>query len=156
VLIDLPRDVVTTKAEFHLAGEGGYPELQTVGLRQQASDHAGGRGHREGQEARRVHRRGVISSNAAEQIREFAELTQMPVTHTLMGHRRFPGTHPLSLGMLAMTERTMPIWRSQLGPHCRHRRAFDRPVTAREGFAPEAKIIHINVDPTSHPEERSR
>ena len=45
---------------------------------------------------------GVILSNAAAQVLEFAEITKIPVTHTLMGIGGFPGTHPLSLGMLGM------------------------------------------------------
>jgi len=94
---------------------------------------------------------GVISSNAAEQIREFAELTRDARDPYAHGHRRVPG-HPSALARHAGHARNVlcQYGDPQLGPHCRHRARFDDRVTGKvEGFAPEAKIIHIDVDPTS-------
>ncbi|MEK6742044.1 MAG: biosynthetic-type acetolactate synthase large subunit [Nitrospirota bacterium] len=151
VLIDLPRDVVTTKAEFI------WPEK--VDIRSYKPSVTGNK-RQIMQAAAAIAKAkkpvayiggGVISSNAAEQIREFAELTRIPVTHTLMGIGGFPGTHPLSLGMLGMHGTyyaNMAIHHSDLIVAIGAR--FDDRVTGKvEGFAPEAKIIHIDVDPTS-------
>ena len=151
VLIDLPRDVVTTKAEFI------WPEK--VDIRSYKPSVTGNK-RQIMQAAAAIAKAkkpvayiggGVISSNAAEQIREFAELTRIPVTHTLMGIGGFPGTHPLSLGMLGMHGTyyaNMAIHNSDLIIAIGAR--FDDRVTGKvEGFAPEAKIIHIDVDPTS-------
>ncbi len=151
VLIDLPRDVVTAKAEFI------WPEK--VDIRSYKPSVTGNK-RQITQAAAAIAKAkkpvayiggGVISSNAAEQIREFAELTSIPVTHTLMGIGGFPGTHPLSLGMLGMHGTyyaNMAIHNSDLIVAIGAR--FDDRVTGKvEGFAPEAKIIHIDVDPTS-------
>jgi len=151
VLIDLPRDVVTAKAEFI------WPEK--VDIRSYKPSVTGNK-RQIMQAAAAIAKAkkpvayiggGVISANAAEQIREFAELTSIPVTHTLMGIGGFPGTHPLSLGMLGMHGTyfaNMAIHNSDLIVAIGAR--FDDRVTGKvEGFAPEAKIIHIDVDPTS-------
>lgn len=94
---------------------------------------------------------GVIISNAAGELLKFAEEIGAPVTTTLMGMGAFPSTHPLCLGMpgmhgtvyanLAITDCDLLI---SVG--CR----FDDRVTGKvSGFAPAAKIIHIDIDPTS-------
>jgi len=151
VLIDLPRDVVTNKAEFH------WPEH--VDIRSYKPSVMGNKWQiKQAAEAIAKAKKpvayiggGVILSNAAAEIREFAEITKIPVTHTLMGIGGFPGTHPLSLGMLGMHGTyyaNMAIHNSDLIVAIGAR--FDDRVTGKvEGFAPEAKIIHIDVDPTS-------
>jgi acetolactate synthase-1/2/3 large subunit len=94
---------------------------------------------------------GIILSGAHEQIRELAELTQVPVTLTLMGLGAFPGTNPLFLGMLGMHgtyAANMAVQNADLliGIGVR----FDDRVTGKlETFASKAKIIHIDIDPTS-------
>jgi acetolactate synthase I/II/III large subunit len=151
VLIDLPRDVVTAKTEFH------YPDK--VKIRSYNPTVEGNKRQiKQAAEAIAAAKRpvayiggGVILSNAAREILEFAEITKLPVTHTLMGIGGFPGTHPLSLGMLGMHGTyyaNMAIHNSDLIVAIGAR--FDDRVTGKvEGFAPEAKIIHIDVDPTS-------
>jgi acetolactate synthase-1/2/3 large subunit len=151
VLVDLPRDVVTNKAEFH------YPEK--VKIRSYNPTVTGNpRQIKQAAEAIAAAKKpvvyiggGVILSGAAGEILEFAEITKIPVTHTLMGIGGFPGTHPLSLGMLGMHGTyyaNMAIHNSDLIIAIGAR--FDDRVTGKvEGFAPEAKIIHIDVDPTS-------
>ncbi len=151
VLIDLPRDVVTNKAEFH------WPEH--VDIRSYKPSVMGNKWQiKQAAEAIAKAKKpvayiggGVISSNAAAEILEFAEITRIPVTHTLMGIGGFPGTHPLSLGMLGMHGTyyaNMAIHNSDLIIAIGAR--FDDRVTGKvEGFAPEAKIIHVDVDPTS-------
>jgi len=151
VLVDLPKDVVQSKAEFD------YPrqiELLTykptvkpylpaikraAELLAQAERpviYAGG---------------GVITAGAHQELRALAEMLGFPVTMTLMGLGCFPGTHPLSLGMLGMhgTYRAnMAVTNSDLLLAVGAR--FDDRVTGPvEQFAPKAKIIHIDIDPTS-------
>ncbi len=151
VLVDLPKDVVQATAEFHYPREIDLPTYKpTVKAHipsiKRAADliaqaerpviYAGG---------------GVITAGAHEELRTLAEMTGSPVTMTLMGLGCFPGTHPLSLGMLGMhgTYRAnMAVNSSDLLLAVGAR--FDDRVTGRlEGFAPEAKIIHIDIDPTS-------
>ncbi len=94
---------------------------------------------------------GVIISGASKELKELAELTQIPVTMTLMGLGGFPGTDELSMGMLGMHGTyyaNMAVQESDLliGIGVR----FDDRVTGRVGaFAPDAKTIHIDIDPTS-------
>ena len=94
---------------------------------------------------------GVIISNASAELKELSELTKIPVTMTLLGLGGFPGRHALSLGMLGMHgtyAANMSIHNSDLIIAVGAR--FDDRVTSKvEEFAPEAKIIHIDIDPTS-------
>jgi acetolactate synthase-1/2/3 large subunit len=151
VLVDLPKDIMVSSAEFK------YPEKVLIRGYQPTYE-----GH-PGQIKRAVDlilksRRpvlyaggGIISSNAAKELALFAEKLGMPVTMTLMGLGCFPGNHPLSLGMLGMhgTYRAnMAVMESDLLLAIGAR--FDDRVTGKtESFAPHAKIIHIDIDPTS-------
>jgi acetolactate synthase-1/2/3 large subunit len=94
---------------------------------------------------------GIISSNASKELTFLAEKLHVPVTMTLMGLGGFPGNHALSLGMLGMhgTYRAnMAVMESDLLIAIGAR--FDDRVTGKiEAFAPQAKIIHIDIDPTS-------
>ncbi len=94
---------------------------------------------------------GVIISNAEKELREFAEKTGIPVTMTLLGLGGLPTAHHLSLDMLgmhgtryaniAMTETDLII---AIGSR------FDDRVTGKlDEFAPNAKVIHIDIDPSS-------
>ena len=94
---------------------------------------------------------GIIIAGAHEELLKFAEKIKAPVTTTLMGLGGFPSTHPLSLGMPGMhgtVYANMAITESDLliSVGCR----FDDRVTGRlDSFAPDAKIVHIDIDPTS-------
>jgi acetolactate synthase-1/2/3 large subunit len=94
---------------------------------------------------------GIISSNASKELTLFAERLGIPVTMTLMGLGSFPGNHSLSLGMLGMhgTYRAnMAVMDADLLIAVGTR--FDDRVTGKtEAFAPHAKIIHVDIDPTS-------
>jgi acetolactate synthase-1/2/3 large subunit len=151
VLIDLPKDVVNAKTKF------SYPE--TISLRsynpnvnpnrkqlrkaaeliaqcKQPVIYAGG---------------GVISSDSAEELTRLAETFHLPVTTTLMGLGAFPGDHPQWLGMLGMHgtyTANMAINNCDVLISVGAR--FDDRVTGRvNSFAARAKIIHIDIDPTS-------
>jgi acetolactate synthase-1/2/3 large subunit len=151
VLIDLPKDVMVDSTEFK------YPEkVSTRGYRPTYEGHPG-------QIERAINLilkskkpvlyvgGGIISSNASKELSLFAEKLGIPVTMTLMGLGGFPGNHPLSLGMLGMhgTYRAnMAVMETDLLIAIGAR--FDDRVTGKiEAFAPQAKIIHIDIDPTS-------
>ena len=94
---------------------------------------------------------GIIISNAYRELKRFAERFRLPVTMTLMGLGGFPGDHPLSLGMLGMhgtCRANMAISNADLLIAIGAR--FDDRVTGRiDKFATHAKIVHIDIDPTS-------
>jgi len=151
ILIDLPKDVIAGKADFK------YP--RTVKMRsykptyeahpkqiRKAYDlilkakkpviYAGG---------------GVISSGAHRELKTLAERLQIPVTTTLMGLGGFPGVHKLWLGMLGMHgtyQANMAVGACDLLIAIGAR--FDDRVTGKlDEFCPDAKMIHIDIDPTS-------
>jgi acetolactate synthase-1/2/3 large subunit len=94
---------------------------------------------------------GAVSSEAQEELVELAELMKIPVTTTTQGKGAFPEDHPLSLRMLGMHGTyyaNMAVYNSDLLIAVGAR--FDDRVTGKiDEFAPEAKIIHIDIDPAS-------
>ncbi len=94
---------------------------------------------------------GVINSDAADDLFLFATKTNIPVTTTLMGLGAFPETHPLSLQMLGMhgtVYANKAVQDSDLLIAVGSR--FDDRVTGKlSEFAPHAKIIHMDIDPSS-------
>ena len=151
VLIDLPKDVQADSAEFK------YPEKVSIrGYQPTYEGHVG-----QIQRAVKLIMKsrkpvlyvggGIISSNASKELTFFAEKLGIPVTMTLMGLGSIPGNHPLSLGMLGMHGTywaNMAVMESDLLIAIGSR--FDDRVTGKiEAFAPQAKIIHIDIDPTS-------
>jgi acetolactate synthase-1/2/3 large subunit len=151
VLVDLPKDILTDKTEFKYPKKiemrsyrptyGAHPRQmeKAAALLLKAKKpviYAGG---------------GVISAKASVELRELAEKLDIPVTTTLMGLGGFPGTHALSLGMLGMHG---TYWANMSVAQCDVLIAigarFDDRVTGKiDQFAPEARIIHIDIDPTS-------
>ncbi|MBI5197031.1 MAG: biosynthetic-type acetolactate synthase large subunit [Nitrospirae bacterium] len=151
VLVDLPKDVSMNRVEFV------YPEK--VSLRSYNPTVVGNRWQiKQAAAAIAKAKRpviyaggGVIHSGAAQHLRELAEFTQIPVTLTLMGLGAFPGSHPLFMGMLGMhgtCQSNMSIYQSDLVIAIGAR--FDDRVTGKVSeFAPKAKIIHVDIDPTN-------
>ena len=92
---------------------------------------------------------GILKARAAEALRELAELTDIHVVTTLMARGAFPDSHPLCLGMPGMHGNATAITAMQkadllitLGAR------FDDRITGKVStFAPEAKIIHVDIDP---------
>jgi acetolactate synthase-1/2/3 large subunit len=92
---------------------------------------------------------GVLKARAAEALMELAELTQIHVVTTLMARGAFPDDHPLCLGMPGMHGNATAVTAMQksdlliaLGAR------FDDRITGKvSGFAPEAKVIHVDIDP---------
>ncbi len=151
VLIDLPKDVVNSKTEF------SYPE--TISIRSYNPNVSPNRKQlRKAAELIAQGRQpviyaggGVVSSDSAEELTRLAETFDLPVTTTLMGLGAFPGDHPLWLGMLGMHgtyTANMAINNCDVLISVGAR--FDDRVTGRvNSFAARAKIIHIDIDPTS-------
>lgn len=94
---------------------------------------------------------GIVSADASSELLEVIERLYVPVTPTLMGIGGFPTTHPLSLGMLGMHgtyAANMSISESDLLVAVGVR--FDDRVTGKLAtFAPQAEIIHIDIDPSN-------
>jgi len=94
---------------------------------------------------------GIVTSNAADDLIRVAEALQVPVTPTLMGLGGFPTAHPLSLGMLGMHgtyAANTAVAESDLLFAIGVR--FDDRVTGKLAtFAPNAEIIHIDIDPSN-------
>jgi len=92
---------------------------------------------------------GIIASGATEVLRKLAEKANLPVTHTLMGKGAFPESSPLSLGMPGMhgtvyASRALQESDLIVGLGVR----FDDRVTGDVSkFAPQASIIHVDIDP---------
>ena len=94
---------------------------------------------------------GVILSNGSRALRELAQTLHLPVAYTLMGLGAFPATDPLSLGMVGMHgtyAANMSINHTDL-LICVGARFDDRVTGKLDAFAPSARIIHIDIDPTS-------
>jgi acetolactate synthase I/II/III large subunit len=100
---------------------------------------------------------GVIKAHAAADLRRLAEITGIPVTTTLMARGAFPDTHPLHLGMPGMHGSVAAVGALQksdliiaLGAR------FDDRVTGRlDSFAPDAKVIHADIDPAEISKNRT-
>jgi acetolactate synthase-1/2/3 large subunit len=151
VLVDLPKDVVNAMVKF--------PEAEAIKMRTYRPTYEPHPGQIEKacQAVLKATRPviyaggGVIHSNSNEELTELAKKLDIPVTMTLMGLGGFPGTDPLSMGMLGMHGTyyaNMAVANCDLLIAVGSR--FDDRVTGRiDAFAPHAKIIHIDIDPSS-------
>ena len=161
VLVDLPKDVIQAKTEFR------YPKkVHLHGYKPTIEAHSGqiARAYEELRKAKHpviYAGGGVIAADAFDELTKLAEVLQIPVTTTLMGLGGFPATISDSSGNKVMH----PLWLGMLGMHGTFRAnmavsnadvlfavgaRFDDRVTGKiSGFAPKARIIHIDVDPTS-------
>ncbi|HEY5194209.1 MAG TPA: biosynthetic-type acetolactate synthase large subunit [Solirubrobacteraceae bacterium] len=92
---------------------------------------------------------GVVNANASDELVEFATSDRFPVTCTLMGLGAFPAPHPQWLGMLGMHgTRAANYAMDEADLICAVGARFDDRVTGKlSEFAPNAKFIHIDVDP---------
>ncbi|MFN2589755.1 MAG: thiamine pyrophosphate-binding protein, partial [Actinomycetota bacterium] len=149
VLVDIPKDVLLQEAPFEWPDNldlPGYRPTTKGNLRQVREAvklileaerpviYAGG---------------GIIKANAAGELRALAEGGDLPVVTTLMARGAFPDTHPLGLGMPGMHGCYTAVTAMQnadlliaLGSR------FDDRVTGNlAAFAPDAKVIHVDIDP---------
>ncbi len=149
VLVDVPKDVLQSTMDWYwpdgvdLPGykptTKGHPRMireaaKLILASERPVIYAGG---------------GILKARAAAALRELAELTDIHVVTTLMARGAFPDSHPLCLGMPGMHGNATAVTALQkadlliaLGSR------FDDRVTGKvSSFAPDAKIIHVDIDP---------
>ena len=149
VLVDVPKDIAMQEMDWYWPEAIDLPGYQptTEGHPKQIKEAARLMG-----EAKRpiiYAGGGILKARAAAALRELAEMTGFPVVTTLMARGAFPDDHELCLGMPGMHGNYTAIAAMQesdlliaLGSR------FDDRVTGKlDGFAPEAKIIHVDIDP---------
>jgi len=150
VLVDIPKDLFTEEAEFvypetvNIPGynptiEGNISQIKKAAtLINNANKPVILSGH------------GAVLSRAFDEVKDLAERAQIPVITTLLGISSFPETHVLSVGMPGMhgvAYASMALDQSDLIISLGAR--FDDRVTGKlSSFAPNAKIIHIDIDPS--------
>ncbi|WP_442952888.1 acetolactate synthase large subunit [Pedococcus sp. 5OH_020] len=157
VLVDISKDALQARTTFSWP-----PKFDLPGYRPVARPH-----NKQIREAARLiaqARRpvfyvggGVIRAGASQALREFVDLTQIPVVTTLMARGAVPDSHPLHLGMPGMHGSVAAVTALQkadllitLGAR------FDDRVTGQlSTFAPEAKVIHADVDPAEISKNRT-
>ena len=149
VLVDIPKDVLTIQTSFSWP-----PTLDLPGYRPTLHPH--GKQIREAARLITAARRpvlyvggGVLKANATAPLKELAELTGAPVVTTLMARGAFPDSHDQHLGMPGMHGTVAAVYalqRSDLIVALGAR--FDDRVTGKlDTFAPDAQIIHADIDP---------
>jgi acetolactate synthase-1/2/3 large subunit len=150
VLVDIPKDVFQMQAHYvpvssiHLPGYKLYSDGHTGQIRRAAQMiwdsakpmvYAGG---------------GIIHSDASAELREFVELVDAPAVNTLMALGALPGTHPNFISMPGMHgsyAANMAMYETDLLIALGTR--FDDRVTGRlANFAPHARVIHVDIDPS--------
>jgi len=151
VLIDIPVDVAVSKH-----GTDGVAEMKLPGYKIKTKGHA----KQISSAAKAINKSkqpvlyvggGVITADAAEELRAMAEKGHLPVTMTLLGLGSYDQRKPESLDMLGMHGSAYANYAVQecdllIAVGAR----FDDRVTGKlETFAPNAKIVHIDIDPSS-------
>ncbi|MFA5351215.1 MAG: biosynthetic-type acetolactate synthase large subunit [Candidatus Omnitrophota bacterium] len=151
VLIDLPKDVQVAQTDFDWPQE---PKLRSYNPRYTGHPGQIKRAAKLIMESKKpifYVGGGVITSGASDELLELAERIGAPVTWTLMGIGGFPSLHKQSLGMLGMhgtAYANHSIMDADLIIALGAR--FDDRVTGRlDMFAPNAKVVHIDIDPSS-------
>jgi len=149
VLIDIPKDVSYEKARYHDPDEIHIPSYQPTVKPNPSQVMKVAQAIPKAKKPLILAGGGVISANASEELVQFAEEMNIPVTTTLMGLGGFPGNHPLWLGMPGMhgtVTANRAIQHADLILSFGAR--FDDRVTGNiEKFAPKAKIVHVDIDP---------
>lgn len=151
VLVDLPKDVLTNRTKFEFPDKISLRSYKPTksGHTRQIDKLAGAIADSE--KPVLYVGGGVISANASDELRKLARTTSVPVTQTLMGLGSIPSSDKLSLGMLGMHG----TYRANMAvTHCDLLIAlgsrFDDRVTGKlDEFAANAKVAHVDVDPTS-------
>ncbi|WP_133689934.1 acetolactate synthase large subunit [Mycobacterium sp. BK086] len=149
VLVDIPKDILQGQCTF-----AWPPQIDLPGYKPNTKPHS--RQIREAAKLIAAARKpvlyvggGVIRGEATEELLDLAELTGIPVVTTLMARGAFPDSHPQNLGMPGMHGTVAAVAGLQksdlliaLGAR------FDDRVTGKlDSFAPEAKVIHVDIDP---------
>ena len=151
VVIDIPKDITADKAEYI------YPKSISMRSYQPTSEGHTGQIRKAVQVLLAAKRPiiysggGIIASNCSDKLTELVRLLGYPCTNTLMGLGAYPATDPLFVGMLGMHG----TYEANLAMHecdvmlCIGARFDDRVTGDTNKFSPYAKIIHVDVDPSS-------
>jgi len=151
VLIDLPKDITAAECPFIYPESVDLPSYKPTVKGHPMQVKRAVEMMREAERAVLYIGGGVVNANAHEEILELAERLNLPVTPTLMGLGAFPYGHKQCLGMLGMHgtySANMAMAEAELIVNIGAR--FDDRVTGRlDCFAKKAKVIHVDIDPTS-------
>ncbi|HEX5369278.1 MAG TPA: biosynthetic-type acetolactate synthase large subunit, partial [Dehalococcoidia bacterium] len=149
VLVDIPRDLQQATAEFEYPAEVNLRGYKPQNEGDPAQIKRAAQLIAESEKPLILAGHGVVISRAWDELVELAEKTQIPVITTLLGLGGFPGTHELNMGMPGMHGmywNNMAISEADLLIGIGMR--FDDRVTGDlRKFAPNAKIVHIDIDP---------
>ena len=151
VLIDLPVDIQRAESEFEYPDKVDIRSYKPVYEGHPLQIERACRMIKESKKPLLLAGGGIIGANASEELKKFVETANIPTTFTLMGLGSLPIEHPLSLGMLGMHGTKYANYAViecdlLIAIGCR----FDDRITGKiEDFAPNARIIHIDIDPTS-------
>jgi len=150
ILIDIPRDVFIDQVEFHYPEKVDLPSYKPTLQGHPAQIKKAAKLINEAERPLIIAGRGIAISGAYAELKELAEAAQIPVITTLLGIGCFPESHVLSYGMLGMhgmAYANMAVNAADLIIAIGMR--FDDRATAKvSAFAPHARIIHIDIDPT--------
>ena len=151
VVIDIPKDITANTAEYI------YPKSISMRSYQPVSEGHSGQIRKAVQVLLAAKRPviysggGIILANCSDKLTELVRLLGYPCTNTLMGLGAYPATDPLFIGMLGMHG----TYEANLAMHecdvmlCIGARFDDRVTGDTNKFSPYAKIIHVDVDPSS-------
>jgi acetolactate synthase-1/2/3 large subunit len=149
VLIDIPRDVQQEEVEFIYPDKVDLPGYKPVVQGHPAQIKKAAKLVNGAERPLIIAGRGIIMSQAYAELKELAEKAQIPVVNTLLGISSFPQNHVLSFGMLGMhgmAYANMAVQNADLIIAI-GMRFDDRATAITDKFAPEARIIHIDIDP---------
>lgn len=149
VLVDIPKNVFVATAEYKPAGPVGRRSYQPTTVPNMRQVRLAADAIAEAKRPLIMAGHGIILSNAEEEFTKFVEKSGIPTIFTLLGLGAMDELHPLSIGMMGMHG------------HRRANRALDecdllinfgarfddRATGNLSGFAPNAKVIHVDIDP---------
>jgi acetolactate synthase-1/2/3 large subunit len=150
VLIDIPKDVQEEEVEYSYPDKVNLPGYKVMSRGHTVQIKKAAKMIGESQKPVIIAGRGVVISEAYNELKEFAEKAQIPVVTTLLGLGCFPENHILNfgwLGMHGMVHANMAVQNADIIIAI-GMRFDDRATGNTSNFAPNAKIVHIDIDPT--------
>ena len=151
VVIDIPKDVSAARTSYSRLDHVGFPFSTQASTPRETSLRRALDGILNAKRPVLYVGGGIANSGADETLRTFAETFRLPVAPTLMGLGGFPSAHTLCLGMLGMHgtyAANLAIAESDLLIAVGVR--FDDRVTGKLAtFAPQARVIHVDIDPAN-------
>jgi acetolactate synthase-1/2/3 large subunit len=149
VLVDIPKNLFMQKGKYvkpQFKGRRGYqpsmiPNMRQVRLAAEMINSA--------EKPLIMAGHGILLSGAEKEFHEFVEKTGMPVAFTLLGQSSFPESHPQALGLMGMHgHKHVNAALSECDLLVNIGARFDDRATGKiAGFAPKAKVIHVDIDP---------